>query len=142
MLIRASNERFQNSKLAKIREIVSGEKFVAYASPQSKVGRIDCKSAPDLQKLMAEFFHNVFIFSMNEEMVHTGFHKMANYIFATGAGKTGRKVSTPLQVHFVVATDSLEFGERRLSFLSQRVIHPTDPVGDTPAVTNERELIS
>jgi len=36
---------------------------------------------------MAEFFHNVFIFSMNDEVVHTGFHKMANYVFAIGAGK-------------------------------------------------------
>jgi cyclopropane fatty-acyl-phospholipid synthase-like methyltransferase len=58
-----------------------------YASTQSKLGHINCKSAPDLKKLMAEFFHNVFIFSMNDEVVHTGFHKMANYVFAIGAGK-------------------------------------------------------
>ncbi|WP_213741208.1 class I SAM-dependent methyltransferase [Bradyrhizobium sp. dw_411] len=58
-----------------------------YASVQSKLGHINCKSAPDLKKLMAEFFHNVFIFSMNDEVVHTGFHKMANYVFAIGAGK-------------------------------------------------------
>jgi len=24
---------------------------------------------------------------MNDEVVHTGFHKMANYVFAIGAGK-------------------------------------------------------
>lgn len=58
-----------------------------YASPQSKAGHINCKSAPDLKKLMQEFFHNVFIFSMNDEVVHTGFHKMANYVFAIGAGR-------------------------------------------------------
>jgi cyclopropane fatty-acyl-phospholipid synthase-like methyltransferase len=58
-----------------------------YASVQSKLGHINCKSAPDLKKLMSEFFHNVFIFSMNDEVVHTGFHKMANYVFAIGAGK-------------------------------------------------------
>ena len=29
----------------------------------------------------------VIIFSMNDEVVHTGFHKMANYVFAIGAGK-------------------------------------------------------
>lgn len=58
-----------------------------YASPQSKVGHINCKSAPELKKLMQDFFHNVFIFSMNDEVVHTGFHKMANYVFAVGAGK-------------------------------------------------------
>ena len=58
-----------------------------YASPQSKVGHINCKSAPDLKKVLEEFFHNVFMFSMNDEVVHTGFHKMANYVFAVGAGK-------------------------------------------------------
>lgn len=57
-----------------------------YASPQSKVGHINCKSAPELKELMQKFFHNVFVFSMNDEVVHTGFHKMANYVFAIGAG--------------------------------------------------------
>ncbi|KPH79608.1 class I SAM-dependent methyltransferase [Bosea vaviloviae] len=58
-----------------------------YASPQSKAGHVNCKSAPELKKLMQEYFHNVFVFSMNDEVVHTGFHKMANYVFAIGAGK-------------------------------------------------------
>ena len=58
-----------------------------YASVQSKVGHINCKSAPELKSLMLEYFHNVFIFSMNDEVVHTGFHKMANYVFAIGAGR-------------------------------------------------------
>lgn len=58
-----------------------------YASPQSKAGHVNCKSAPDLKKLMQEYFHNVFVFSMNDEVVHTGFHKMANYVFAIGAGR-------------------------------------------------------
>ena len=59
----------------------------AYASPQSKAGHINCKSAPDLKKLMHAFFHNVFMFSMNDEVVHTGHHKMAHYVFALGCGK-------------------------------------------------------
>jgi SAM-dependent methyltransferase len=58
-----------------------------FASPQSKAGHVNCKSAPELKTLMQEFFHNVFIFSMNDEVVHTGFHKMANYLFAVGAGR-------------------------------------------------------
>jgi SAM-dependent methyltransferase len=58
-----------------------------YASQQSKIGHVNCKSAPDLKKIMLEYFHNVLIFSMNDEVVHTGFHKMANYIFAIGLGK-------------------------------------------------------
>ena len=58
-----------------------------YASPQSKKGHVNCKSAPDLKRLMEVFFSNVFIFSMNDEVVHTGFHKMANYIFALCANR-------------------------------------------------------
>lgn len=60
-----------------------------YASPQSKEGHVNCKSAPDLEKLMSEFFHNVFMFSMNDEVVHTGYHRMAHYVIALCAGKKG-----------------------------------------------------
>jgi len=54
----------------------------AYASPQSKEGHVNCKDAPGLKALMNEFFHNVFIFSMNDEVVHTGFYPMAHYLWA------------------------------------------------------------
>jgi 2-polyprenyl-3-methyl-5-hydroxy-6-metoxy-1,4-benzoquinol methylase len=60
-----------------------------YASPQSKLGHVNCKSAPQLKALMEQFFVTVFIFSMNDEVVHTGFHKMANYVLAIGTGKKG-----------------------------------------------------
>jgi 2-polyprenyl-3-methyl-5-hydroxy-6-metoxy-1,4-benzoquinol methylase len=54
----------------------------AYASPPSKAGHVNCKDAPGLKRLMSHFFHNVFIFSMNDEVVHTGFHPMAHYLWA------------------------------------------------------------
>jgi len=53
-----------------------------YASPPSKAGHVNCKDAPELKALMSEFFHNVFIFSMNDEVIHTGFYPMAHYLFA------------------------------------------------------------
>ena len=56
----------------------------AYASPPSKAGHVNCKSAPELKKLMQHFFYNVFIFSMNDEVVHTGFYPMAHYLWALG----------------------------------------------------------
>ncbi|MCQ8782812.1 class I SAM-dependent methyltransferase [Mangrovibrevibacter kandeliae] len=56
-----------------------------YASPGSKAGHINCKTAPDLKALMERFFHSVFMFSMNDEIVHTGYHKMAHYILALAA---------------------------------------------------------
>ena len=31
---------------------------------------------------MTHHFRNVFIFSMNDEVVHTGFYPMAHYLFA------------------------------------------------------------
>lgn len=57
----------------------------AYASPGSKAGHINCKTGPDLKSLVGEFFHSVFLFSVNDEVVHTGFHRMAHYIIAMGA---------------------------------------------------------
>jgi hypothetical protein len=54
----------------------------SYASPQSKIDNINCKSGRTLKALLKEYFHTVFIFSMNDEIVHTGFHPMAHYLFA------------------------------------------------------------
>ena len=53
-----------------------------YASAPSKEGHVNCKDAPGLKDLMSRFFHNVFIFSMNDEVVHTGFYPMAHYLLA------------------------------------------------------------
>jgi 2-polyprenyl-3-methyl-5-hydroxy-6-metoxy-1,4-benzoquinol methylase len=54
----------------------------AYASEGSKAGHVNCKTGKGLRRLMKQFFHNVFIFSMNDEVVHTGFAPMAHYLFA------------------------------------------------------------
>lgn len=59
-----------------------------YASAQSRLGHVNCKSGPDLKRLMLRFFDNVFLFSMNDEVVHTGFYNMAHYLLAVCAGKT------------------------------------------------------
>lgn len=53
-----------------------------YASPISKEGHVNCKSAPDLKAKLLQFFRVVLMFSMNDEIVHTGYHKMAQYILA------------------------------------------------------------
>jgi 2-polyprenyl-3-methyl-5-hydroxy-6-metoxy-1,4-benzoquinol methylase len=57
-----------------------------YASPPSRAGHVNCKSAPELRALMAEHFANTFLFSMNDEVVHTGYHPMAHYLLALGCG--------------------------------------------------------
>lgn len=59
----------------------------AYASPPSREGHVNCKDALGLKKLMSQYFHNIFIFSMNDEVVHTGFYPMAHYLFALCCSK-------------------------------------------------------
>lgn len=54
----------------------------AYASPQSKAGHVNCKSGEALKRVLERFFHTVFVFSMNDEVVHTGFFPMAHYLLA------------------------------------------------------------
>jgi len=51
----------------------------AFASKQSRAFHVNCKDQMDLKTLMRRYFHNVFAFSMNDEVVHTGFHAMAHY---------------------------------------------------------------
>jgi 2-polyprenyl-3-methyl-5-hydroxy-6-metoxy-1,4-benzoquinol methylase len=64
----------------------------AYASPLSKAGHVNCKEGPQLRALMQRYFRHVFLFSMNDEVVHTGFHPMAQYLFAICAGmRTGSR---------------------------------------------------
>lgn len=53
-----------------------------YASPQSLAGHVNCKTGDDLKKTMERYFNTVFMFSMNDEVVHTGFYPMAHYLFA------------------------------------------------------------
>jgi SAM-dependent methyltransferase len=59
----------------------------AHASPLSKAGHINCKSGAELKALLDRYFHNVFVFSMNDEVIHTGFFPMAHYLLAICCGK-------------------------------------------------------
>jgi len=56
----------------------------AHASPPSKAGHVNCKTGKSLRALMERYFHTVFMFSMNDEVVHTGFAPMAHYLIAIG----------------------------------------------------------
>lgn len=54
----------------------------AYASEISRAGHVNCKSMPDFKATMEKYFNTVFMFSMNDEVLHTGYHKMAHYLLA------------------------------------------------------------
>jgi 2-polyprenyl-3-methyl-5-hydroxy-6-metoxy-1,4-benzoquinol methylase len=58
-----------------------------YASAGSKQGHVNCKSAPELKTFLSAYFHNVFVFAMNDEVVHTGFYGLAHYLFALCTNK-------------------------------------------------------
>lgn len=53
-----------------------------YASKDSAAGHINCKTGADLKALCKKYFRHVFIFSMNDEVLHTGFLPMSHYILA------------------------------------------------------------
>jgi 2-polyprenyl-3-methyl-5-hydroxy-6-metoxy-1,4-benzoquinol methylase len=53
-----------------------------HASPQSKEGHVNCKTAEGLKATLLRHFAQVFMFSMNDEVVHTGYANMAHYYMA------------------------------------------------------------
>ncbi len=50
-----------------------------YASLENKKSHINCMTAIAGRVLLEEYFKNIFIFSMNDEVVHTGYLPMAHY---------------------------------------------------------------
>lgn len=61
----------------------------AYASPPSREGHVNCKSHDEFVAVLERHFDNVFLFSMNDEVVHTGFYRMAHYLMALCCGPRG-----------------------------------------------------
>lgn len=52
-----------------------------WASPQSAAQHINLKSQESLLDLMDNYFQHTFSFAMNDEVLHTGYSKMAHYIW-------------------------------------------------------------
>lgn len=52
-----------------------------YASEESKQGHVNCMNGIDLKQYFLRYFQHVFLFSMNDEVLHTGFSPMAHYNF-------------------------------------------------------------
>jgi 2-polyprenyl-3-methyl-5-hydroxy-6-metoxy-1,4-benzoquinol methylase len=57
-----------------------------YASEVSKAGHVNCMSGQKLKSHLSDYFTNVFVFSMNDEVVHTGFYGMSHYLIALCVG--------------------------------------------------------
>ena len=58
-----------------------------YASKMSQIGHVNLFSAERLTDLMRKYFYHVFLFGVNDEVVHTGFYPMCHYLMALGCGK-------------------------------------------------------
>jgi len=63
-----------------------------FASHASREGHVNCKTGPDLKATMKRHFEHVFLFSMNDEVVHTGFTPMAHYLLALGVDPRNPRV--------------------------------------------------
>jgi hypothetical protein len=48
---------------------------------------VNCKSGPELRALLLRHFRTAFLFSMNDEVVHTGFSPLAHYLIGIGVGR-------------------------------------------------------
>lgn len=59
----------------------------AHASQLSKEGHVNCKNQRDFKRTMLRHFHTVLMFSMNDEVVHTGYHAMSHYNIAVCTGR-------------------------------------------------------
>jgi cyclopropane fatty-acyl-phospholipid synthase-like methyltransferase len=57
-----------------------------YASAHSRAGHVNLKTFHELRELMQKHFHTVFMFGMNDEVLHTGYSEMCHYLWALCAG--------------------------------------------------------
>lgn len=51
-----------------------------FASEGSRAGHVNCKTGRDLKKVLSQHLENVFFFSMNDDVIHTGYSPMAHYL--------------------------------------------------------------
>jgi hypothetical protein len=53
-----------------------------YANEISRAGHVNCRSGEKLRSDLSQYFRNVFLFGMNDEVLHVGFAPMCHYLFA------------------------------------------------------------
>ena len=53
-----------------------------YASHGSRITHINLKTHTSLKRTLSEYYQNVFMFGMSDEVLHTGFGSMCHYLLA------------------------------------------------------------
>jgi 2-polyprenyl-3-methyl-5-hydroxy-6-metoxy-1,4-benzoquinol methylase len=66
-----------------------------YQSAYSRASHIKCYDQQELVALFDKYFRRTLAFSMNDEMVHTGFSKLAWYYFVLGFGPKAAEAKNP-----------------------------------------------
>lgn len=69
----------------------------AYASPVSAAQHINCKSQDGLRQVAERYFTRVFMFGMNDEVLHTGFGPMCHYLLALCVAPRGDADAPPFR---------------------------------------------
>ena len=57
-----------------------------YSTRGSRISHINLKSQETLRMLTERYFENVFMFGMNDEVLHTGYAPMCHYVWSMGVG--------------------------------------------------------
>lgn len=57
-----------------------------HASKLSRQGHVNCKSGPGLKTTLRQYFRHVFLFTMHDETLGTGYLPMAHYLLALCCG--------------------------------------------------------
>ena len=65
-----------------------------HATPRSQVQHVNLKSMDSLRELTERYFENVFMFGMNDEVLHTGYGPMCHYLWSLGVGVRAEYRST------------------------------------------------
>ncbi len=56
----------------------------AYVNEHTKKGHVNCLKGEEMKAWLNKSFHHSFVFSANDELVHTGFYPMACYLIGVG----------------------------------------------------------
>jgi 2-polyprenyl-3-methyl-5-hydroxy-6-metoxy-1,4-benzoquinol methylase len=65
----------------------------AYASPAGREGHVSLFDGERLKAALQEYFHNVFLFGLNDELVHAGFTPMDHFLIAVGVYKRAEVIA-------------------------------------------------
>jgi hypothetical protein len=84
-----------------------------YARALSREGHVNCKTGDELRTFLEGHFHRVFMFGMNDEVLHTGFLPMCHYLLALCVSPIRSPVSTARKLGDPIASVPMWKGDLR-----------------------------